>query len=124
MTEHAQLELIAAVVTCVMSVLAYLKGRKNGVDIKELKVTVDGRLTQLLDTTASSNRAEGVILGTEATRAAMAAQAAAGSDPAIAAAVIAAREVIAAAVIAARELLVRAQLENDQSQPTPPGATP
>ncbi len=111
MTEHAQLELIAAGVTCFLSLMAWLKSRANSSDLKELKVTVDGRLTQLLESKdargaaeAGQARIEGMLAGGVA----KAAEIAAAMPPVSAAdtaATAAAIQLLATAAATARELL-------------------
>ncbi len=109
---------IPAGVSCIMGILAYLKSKQafdaaasNASAIQELRVTIDGRMDELLATTAIGSRAAGVVEGTNATRAAHAAHDRLNADPATAAAITAAREVLATAVLAARELVAQAQID-------------
>lgn len=53
--------LIGALATGAVRIINALKGVETKVDALEIKV--DGRLTQLLERTASSSRAEGVVVG-------------------------------------------------------------
>ncbi len=92
MTEHTQLELIAACVTCFLSLMAYLKSRANSIDLKDLRVTFNGHIAQLV----AANRAEGKAEGKAERNTASTADAAAAIKL-IATAAEAAKEVIAAA---------------------------
>ncbi len=114
---------IPAAVSCFTSLLAYFKSKQafetaqnNAHAISELRITIDGRMDNLLQVTAAGSLAQGIVEGTASTRAAIADQARIHDDPAINSAVIAAREVMATAVITARELIVKAQDEAQKSR--------
>ena len=80
--------LTAITINSIAAVLAYMKSRDNENAIKEQKVAiqhldikVDGRLTQLLESTSKQQRAEGELAGAITERAAVAAAASAVVSP-------------------------------------------
>jgi hypothetical protein len=55
---------IIALITALAAAIAVILGAVNKAKINELHVSVDGRLTQLLEANSKSAHAEGVIQGT------------------------------------------------------------
>ncbi len=54
---------VPACVSCVMSILAYLKSKQNNSEIRQLHVIVNNRLTELLKVSIEKALAEGFIQG-------------------------------------------------------------
>ncbi len=127
MTEHVQLEIIAAVLVIAGQVVAVWRAnvaaslaamaliqtqQKNAAvqDIHEivkvLKVEVNDRLTQLLSASRSAALLEGEATGTRQTRDAIASQQGHNDDPRLDRAVVAARQLISEAADAARNLVL------------------
>ncbi len=127
MTEHVQLEIIAAVLVIAGQIVAvwranvaaslaaealrYTQEKNAAVKdiheiVKVLKVEVNDRLTQLLTVNRTAALLEGEAAGTKQTRDAIAAQKGENDDPRLDRAVIAARQLIFEAANAARTLVL------------------
>ncbi len=127
MTEHVQLEIIAAVLVIAGQIIAvwranvaaslaaqaliYTQQKNAAVQdihdiVKVLKVEVNDRLTQLLRVSRTAALLEGEASGTKQTRDAIAAQANVKDDPRLERAVVAARQLIFEAADAARTLVI------------------
>lgn len=61
MTDAVQIALIAATPPTLVALGAIIISWRNGRKTDELKVTVDGRLSELLEVTATSAEAKGVL---------------------------------------------------------------
>lgn len=61
MTDAVQIALIVAAAPTIVAVGSFVISWRNGKKTDELKVTVDGRLSELLEVTATSSEARGVL---------------------------------------------------------------
>ncbi len=99
-----------ALVIIMPGVLAFLTSSVAVYFTYMLRKEVNHRLTELVDASSRSSRAEGIIEGTATTRQAIASQSTV--DPLLEKAVLRARELIAEAALKASELIVASHDKN------------